>query len=111
MAGPLHPLPVPDKRFDSVAIDFIGPLPKDDGFDTIVTMTDRLGADVQIVPCRGDMSAEDFAFLFFDKWYCENGCPLEIISEVLASLDETDGDQPQTIDGLSPTNGRLIREI
>jgi hypothetical protein len=27
------------------------------------------------------MSAEDFTFLFFDKWYCENGCPLEIISD------------------------------
>jgi len=39
-AGPLHPLPVPDKHFDSVAIDFMGPLPKDDGFDAIVTRTD-----------------------------------------------------------------------
>jgi hypothetical protein len=25
-AGPLHPLPVPDRRFSSVAIDFVGPL-------------------------------------------------------------------------------------
>jgi hypothetical protein len=64
-----------------VAIDFIGPLPKDEGFDTIVTMTDQLGADIQITACKSDMSAEDFAFLFFDKWYCKNGCPLEIISD------------------------------
>ena len=42
-AGPLHPLPIPDKHFELVAIDFIGPLPKDDGFDAIVTMTNRLG--------------------------------------------------------------------
>jgi hypothetical protein len=27
------------------------------------------------------MSAEDFAFLFFNKWYCENGCLVEIISD------------------------------
>jgi len=27
------------------------------------------------------MTVEDFAFLFFDKWYCKNGCPLEIISD------------------------------
>ena len=80
-AGPLHPLPIPDKRFDSVAIDFIGPLPIDNGFNTIVTMTDRLGADIQITACKTDMTAEDFAFLFFDRWYCENGCPLEIISD------------------------------
>jgi hypothetical protein len=44
--GPLHPLPVPDGRCDSVAMDFIGPLPKDDGYDTILTFTDRLGSDI-----------------------------------------------------------------
>jgi hypothetical protein len=79
--GPLHPLPVPDDRFESVAIDFIGLLPLDEGFDAIVTMTDRLGADIQIVPCKTDMTAEQFTHLFFDKWYCENGCPKEIISD------------------------------
>jgi len=30
-AGPLHPLPVPDARGNSVAMDFIGPLPVDGG--------------------------------------------------------------------------------
>ena len=80
-AGPLHPLPIPDERFDSVAINFVGPLPRDEGFDTIVSMTDRLGADIQVAACKSDMSAEDFAYVFFDKWYCENGCPLEIISD------------------------------
>ena len=38
--GPLHPLPVPDARGDSVAIDFIGPLPPDNDMDYIVTFTD-----------------------------------------------------------------------
>ena len=80
-AGPLHPLPVPDQRGDSVAIDFIGPLPEDEGFDCIVTMTDRAGADIQVVPTRMDVSAEDFAQLFFDHWYCEHGLPLEVISD------------------------------
>lgn len=46
--GPLHPLPVPDHRGDSVAMDFIGPLPTERGFDGILTITDRL---------------------FFDNWY------------------------------------------
>lgn len=44
--GPLHPLPVPDERCDSVALDFIGPLPEDHGHDCILTMTDRLGSEV-----------------------------------------------------------------
>ena len=33
--GPLHPLPVPDNRFDTVALDFIGPLPEEHGKDII----------------------------------------------------------------------------
>jgi hypothetical protein len=80
-SGPLHPLPIPDKRFNSVAIDFVGPLPKDNGFDLIVTMTDRLNADIQLVPCNSNMTAEEFAMIFFDKWFCENGCPLELITD------------------------------
>lgn len=43
-SGPLHPLPVPDQHGDSVAIDFVGPLPKDNGCNMLVTMTDQLGA-------------------------------------------------------------------
>jgi hypothetical protein len=80
-AGPLHPLPVPDKQFESIAIDFVGPLPKDEGFDAIVTMTDRLGADIQIAPCNTNMTAEEFATIFFNRWFCENGCPLELITD------------------------------
>ena len=79
--GPLHPLPVPDEHGDSIAIDFIGPLPKDEGFNCIATMTDRSGSDVRIVPTRTDISAKDFAQVFFDNWYCENGLPREIISD------------------------------
>ena len=65
-----------------MAIDFVGPLPRDDdSFNMIITMTDRLGADIQITACKSDITAEEFAYLFFDKWYCENGCPVEIISD------------------------------
>jgi hypothetical protein len=115
----LHPLPVPDKHFDSVVIDFVRPLPKDDGFDAIVTMTEHLGADVQITACTTDMATEDFTFLFFNKWYCENGCPLEIISDheklfvskFLESAHETHRYQSQTLNSIPPTDGCLIEVI
>jgi len=44
--GPLHPLPVPDHRGDSVSIDFIRPLPLEHGHDRIMTITYRLRADI-----------------------------------------------------------------
>lgn len=79
--GPLHPLPVPDEHGDSVAIDFIGPLPEEGGFDCIVAMTDRLNSDIQIVLCSTKTTAEQLAVIFFNSWYCENGLPLEIVSD------------------------------
>jgi hypothetical protein len=72
---------VPDSRFTSVAIDFIGPLPEDNGYNCIATFTDRLGFDFQLTPTRTNITPENFALLFFDTWYCENGLPLEIISD------------------------------
>ena len=79
--GPLHPLPIPDQRGDSVAIDFIGPLPKDDHKNCIITFTDRLGSDVRIIATRTDITAEQLATIFCDEWYCENGLPTDIISD------------------------------
>ena len=67
--GPLHPLPIPDQRGDSVAIDFIGPLPEDDGKDCIISFMDCLGSDIQLAATRMDLNAEELAYLFFDKWY------------------------------------------
>lgn len=79
--GPLHPLPVPDQRGDTVCLDFVGPLPEDHGYNMLLTITDSLGADLRLVPCRTDDDARSTARLFFDHWYCENGLPLRLVSD------------------------------
>ena len=48
--GPLHPLPVPDDHGTSVGMDFVQPLPGDEGFSCILTITDWLGSSIQIIP-------------------------------------------------------------
>ena len=80
-SGPLHPLPVPEERCQSISMDFIGPLPPDEGKDCILTITDRLGSDIRIIPTSTTLTAKGLATLFFDHWYCENGLPTEIISD------------------------------
>ena len=62
-------------------MDFIGPLPLDEGYDCILSMTDRLGSDIRIIPTRLDITSKDLALLFFNNWYCENGLPKDIISD------------------------------
>ena len=79
--SPLHPLPIPDKCCNSVTIDFIGPLLLDHGFDCIITFTDHLGSDIQLIPTTTTLKANKLAELFFKEWYCKNGLPLKIISD------------------------------
>ena len=77
--GPLHPLPIPDNCGDSVALNFIGPLPKDDGHNCILTMTHHLGLDYHLI--WTDASAEDIVLLVFNNWYCGNGLPSDFVSD------------------------------
>lgn len=77
--GPLHPLPVADSRCSAVAIDFVGPLPEDDGFNALASMTCMLGSDLRVAPTRNDYTVKQFALVFLNTWYCENGLPLFII--------------------------------
>jgi hypothetical protein len=65
-AGPLHPLHIPNACSNSIAIDFIGPLPLDEGFDCIVTVMDRQGADIHIAATHMDITAKHFVAQFFD---------------------------------------------
>src|ERR1700734_3385223 len=34
-----------------------------------------------IIPTNINISTEDLALLFFDHWYCENGLPLDLVSD------------------------------
>lgn len=77
--APLHPLPVPDARLKSVGMDFVGPLPEDEGYNCILTMTCRLNSDIKILPTRTNLDAEGLALLFFREWYCDNGMPEDIV--------------------------------
>ena len=79
--GPHHPLPVPNDHFDTVALDFIGPLPEEHGKDTILTMTDPLGADIRITATHSTYTAAQVAVILFNEWYCENGLMLHLISD------------------------------
>lgn len=56
--GPLHPLPIPDQCRDSV-----------------------VGSDIQLAATQTDINTEELAYIFFDKWYCENGLPSDIFSD------------------------------
>ena len=48
--GFLHSLPIPDKPWQSVGMDFMGPLPQSLGNDYLLVIIDRLMSQVHLVP-------------------------------------------------------------
>ena len=80
-AGLLHPLPIPEERFSDIAMDFISPLPKSNGFDSVLVITDRLTNYIRIEPTYTTATAPDIASLVYRTWCRQFGLPRRIVSD------------------------------
>ncbi|GBG64417.1 hypothetical protein CBR_g44302 [Chara braunii] len=81
--GLLQPLPIPEGRWQSISMDFIGPLrpPTPRGHDAILVVVDRFTKRARFVPCRYAISAREVADILFDQVVRDHGLPLSIISD------------------------------
>ena len=77
----LDPLPIPDKRWDTVSVDFIVELPESDGHDAIMVALDSLGKRGHFIPINTTISAKGSARLFRDNVWKLHGLPTRIISD------------------------------
>ena len=62
-------MPIPELRFDELALDFVSPLASSNGFDTILMMTDRLTDYVKLEPTHSTATAKDIVILVYKSWY------------------------------------------
>jgi len=74
-------MPIPERRFDELALDFVGKLATSRGFDTILVMTDRLTDYVKLEPTHSSATALDIAKLVYTSWYRHFGLPKAITSD------------------------------
>jgi len=83
--GLLNPLPIPSRPWESIGIDFVGPLPmskdRDGEYDAITVIIDRLTSMVHLVPSRVNYKAREVAELIFAEVYKLHGLPKSIISD------------------------------
>jgi hypothetical protein len=63
--GFLHPMPIPELRFEELALDFVGPVTISNGFDMILVMTDRLTDYAKLEPTHSTTTAQDIAILVY----------------------------------------------
>ena len=79
--GLLQPLPVPDRPWGSVSLDFIVDLPPVHGFDSVLVVVDRLTKLAHFIACSKTATAEQTADLFLDHVVRHHGLPDSIVSD------------------------------
>jgi hypothetical protein len=78
--GQLSPLPVPEKPWDSVSMDFITDLPKTTNKnDAILVVVDRLTKMTHFIPCAISCTAQQACDLFIQNVIRLHGCPSSIV--------------------------------
>ena len=78
----LQPLPIPERPWDSISMDFIVGLPRTDrNHDAIFTFVDRLSKYVHLVPTTSSIDAQGAARLYVDHVFASHGLSKTIVSD------------------------------
>jgi len=81
-AGLLHPLPVPEWKWERITMDFVMGLPRTQkSHDAVWVIVDRLTKSAHFLPVRMDYSLERLAKLYIDEIVRLHGVPVSIVSD------------------------------
>ena len=76
----LKPLPVPERKWRDISLDFIENLPVADGYKHILVITDRLTRGIILEPMI-EIGTEATARAFIRVFYRRHGLPSSIVSD------------------------------
>ena len=81
-AGQLHPLPIPGRPWESLGLDYLGPVPKSaSGKDMILVAIDRLTKMARFIPTHSTVTSKETADLFLREVFRHHGLPSNIVSD------------------------------
>ena len=79
--GLLHSLPIPDRLWQSIGIDFMGPLQKSNNFDYLLVIIDRLMSQVHLVPTMTMVTTRGITWLILKEVMRLHGILESIVSD------------------------------
>ena len=80
--GKLHPLEIPERRWQSVSLDLITDLPvTSHGYNALVVFVDRLSKMVHIEPTTKSLTSEGLVELFESRVLRYHGVPQTLVSD------------------------------
>jgi hypothetical protein len=79
--GLLQPLPIPDRPWHSISMDFIEQLPLSNGYTSILVIIDRLSKEGVFIPTVDTATAIDVSEAFVTHVFAKHGIPLHVSSD------------------------------
>uniref|UniRef100_A0A3P9HSL7 Gypsy retrotransposon integrase-like protein 1 n=1 Tax=Oryzias latipes TaxID=8090 RepID=A0A3P9HSL7_ORYLA len=80
-AGLLHPLPIPQRPWSHLAMDFITGLPPSLGHTVILTVIDRFSKSAHFIPLSKLPTATEMADILVQNVFRHHGIPSDIVSD------------------------------
>jgi hypothetical protein len=78
----LHPLPIPARRWETMTMDFVGPLPMtSSGHDFLLVVVDKFSKTVHLIACTQKVTASEVSQLVYDNVVRLHGFPETIVSD------------------------------
>lgn len=78
---PLHPFSPPERPWDQISLDLIGPLPLAHGFNAILVIVDMFTKMVKLEATTMELTAEGFGKVLRERVFRQHGLPKRIIHD------------------------------
>ncbi|KAI2649352.1 Transposon Tf2-6 polyprotein [Labeo rohita] len=80
-SGLLQPLPIPQRPWSHLSIDFVTDLPPSQEFTTILVIIDRFSKSCRLIPLKGLPTSMETALALFNHVFRVYGLPEDIVSD------------------------------